>query len=602
MRGLDLSLVTHHLDTFPNSKPIKQHARKYHPDLEAKIKEEVEKLQRAKFIELIQYLTWLVNIVPMKKNGQIRVCVDFHDLNKAYLKDEFPLSHIDTLVDSTAGHQMFSFMDEFNGYNQIKMAPEDIETTVFRTPLRNFFYIVMPVGLKNSRATYQCAMTAVFHDMLHHEVEVYVDDLCALRVTVGKFLGFLVHQCGNEVDGDKIKSIMEMPPPHSQKALKKFLGKVSYLRMLILTLAEITFSFGTLLKGNHKFEWLPEHQQAFDMVVTRSDLVRYLLNKPALTKRMTRWLLALVEYDITCVTPKAIKSQTLADLFAQFPSSEHELAEVPLPGEVHVSAVAVETYWDLKFDGASRARKCGAGITPTNQKGEKFHLSYKLHFECSNNEAEYEALILGLIATQKKGLRKLKIWGNSKLVVKQTMGDFTLKEPLLAPYCTIDQKLLIQFDDVQILHTPQTRNRFPDALATLGAKVDIPDDSIAIVIEKRTTPTVLAKKHTEQNTKGWKTDIIQQLKIGQGTIRPVELASSLLLKGELYFRGPNNLLARCIGRQEVTYRLKQIHAKSCGDRDISLYRRIQVQGYCWPEMEKGKYRVVEAMCKMSVPS
>ncbi|XP_028104711.1 uncharacterized protein LOC114303764 [Camellia sinensis] len=92
MPGLDLSLVTHHLDTFPNSKSIKQHARKYHPDLEAKIKAE-------------------------KKNGQIRVCVDFRDLNKACLKDEFPLPHVNTLVDSIAGHQMFSFMDGFSGYN-----------------------------------------------------------------------------------------------------------------------------------------------------------------------------------------------------------------------------------------------------------------------------------------------------------------------------------------------------------------------------------------------------------------------------------------------------------------------------------------------------
>ncbi|XP_028061429.1 uncharacterized protein LOC114264889 [Camellia sinensis] len=65
---------------------------------------------------------------------------------------------------------------------------------------------------------------------------------------------------GIEVDRDKIKSIMEMLPPQSQKALKKFLGKLSYLRRFIPALAEITFSFGTLLKENHKFEWLQEHQ------------------------------------------------------------------------------------------------------------------------------------------------------------------------------------------------------------------------------------------------------------------------------------------------------------------------------------------------------
>ncbi|KAI8030966.1 hypothetical protein LOK49_LG01G01495 [Camellia lanceoleosa] len=90
------------------------------------------------------------------------------------------------------------------------------------------------------------------------------------------------------------------------------------------------------------------------------------------------------------------------------------------------------------------------------------------------------------------------------------MGDFALKEPLLAPYRTMVQGLLTQFDDVQIQHTPRTHNRFPDVLATLGAKVDIPDDSIAIVIEKRTSAAMLTEEHTEQDVEGWKADIIQQ--------------------------------------------------------------------------------------------
>ena len=94
-------------------------------------------------------------------------------------------------------------------------------------------------------------------------------------------------------------------------------------------------------------------------------------------------------------------SQAFANLLAQFPSGEHEPAEVPLPGEVHVSAAVVETYWGLKFDGASGVGKCGVGITLTSQEGEKFHLSYKLDVECLN-EAGYEALILGLIVAQKK--------------------------------------------------------------------------------------------------------------------------------------------------------------------------------------------------------
>ena len=299
MPGLDPKLVSHHLDVFPNSKPVKQPQRKYHPDLEEKIKEEVEKLRSAGFIRPIQYPTWLCNIVPVKKkNGQIRVCEDFRDLNKACPKDEMPLPHIDTLVDITAGHEMFSFMDGFSGYNQIKMAPEDAEKTAFRTPLGNFYYTVMPFGLKNAGATYQRAMTAIFHDMIHHSVEVYVDDLvakskcrtehlrdlegvfkrcrkfnmrmnplkCAFGVTAGKFLGFLVHRHGIDADESKIRSISNMPPPHSQRSLKGFLGKVSYLRRFIPALAEITAPLGDLLKDKVKFEWKDKHQLAFEKV------------------------------------------------------------------------------------------------------------------------------------------------------------------------------------------------------------------------------------------------------------------------------------------------------------------------------------------------
>ena len=83
---------------------------------------------------LVEYLKWLANVVHFrKKNNKVKVCVDFIDLNKASLKDDFPLPHIDVLVDNIVGHSMLSFMDEFFGYNKILMALEDMEKTVFIT-------------------------------------------------------------------------------------------------------------------------------------------------------------------------------------------------------------------------------------------------------------------------------------------------------------------------------------------------------------------------------------------------------------------------------------------------------------------------------------
>ena len=84
---------------------------------------------------MVSYLEWLANVVLVpKKDGKVRMCVDFRDLNKANPKDDCPLPHIDVLVENTAGHALLSFMDGFSWYNQIKMALEDMEKTSFITP------------------------------------------------------------------------------------------------------------------------------------------------------------------------------------------------------------------------------------------------------------------------------------------------------------------------------------------------------------------------------------------------------------------------------------------------------------------------------------
>ena len=85
-------------------------------------------------MEVVKYPEWLDNIVPVpKKDGKVRMCVDYRDLNKAYPKDDFPLPHIDVLVDIAALSSMYSFSDGFSGYNQVLMAGEDKHKTTFVT-------------------------------------------------------------------------------------------------------------------------------------------------------------------------------------------------------------------------------------------------------------------------------------------------------------------------------------------------------------------------------------------------------------------------------------------------------------------------------------
>ena len=115
------------------------------------------------FIREVYYPEWLANEVMVKKeNGKWRMCVDFTDLNKACLKDNYPFPRIDLLVDSTVGQQLLSFMDVFSEYNQIRLDEADQEKTSFVTSQGLFCFKVMPFGLMNAGVTYQRLVNKMF--------------------------------------------------------------------------------------------------------------------------------------------------------------------------------------------------------------------------------------------------------------------------------------------------------------------------------------------------------------------------------------------------------------------------------------------------------
>nr|ABA97892.1 retrotransposon protein, putative, unclassified [Oryza sativa Japonica Group] len=191
----------------------------------------IKRLYDAGFIRPCRYAEWVSSIVPViKKNGKVRVCIDFRDLNKATPKDEYSMLVADQLVDAASGNTILSFMDGNAGYNQIFMAEEDIHKTAFRCPgaIGLFEWVVMTFGLKSAGATYQRAMNYIYHDLISWLVEVYIDDAvvkskeiddhiadlrkvfertrkyglkmyptkCAFGVSAGQSLGFLVHERG----------------------------------------------------------------------------------------------------------------------------------------------------------------------------------------------------------------------------------------------------------------------------------------------------------------------------------------------------------------------------------------------------------------------
>ena len=172
MPGIDRSLVEHRLLIKSEFHLFQQQPRRMSKEVELKVEKEIEKLLKAKFIRPTRYEQWLENIIPMmKRNGKLRVCVDFRDLNAATPKDIYVMPITDMLFDSTTNNELLSFMDGFSRYNKILIAINDISKTTFRCPssLGTFEWLIMPFGLKNAGVTYQRAMIAIHHDMLGHQ-------------------------------------------------------------------------------------------------------------------------------------------------------------------------------------------------------------------------------------------------------------------------------------------------------------------------------------------------------------------------------------------------------------------------------------------------
>ncbi|KAJ9552165.1 hypothetical protein OSB04_016210 [Centaurea solstitialis] len=311
MVGIDPDIISHKLNVDPSFKPIKQKRRKFAPERNKVINDEVDNLLKTGKIREVKYPDWLANVVVVqKKNGKWRVCIDFTDLNKACPKDPFPLPHIDAMVDATAGHELLTFMDAYSGYNQILMHTDDQEKTTFMTDKGIYCYKVMPFGLKNAGSTYQRLVNMMFKEHLGRTMEVYIDDMlvksershdhidhlkqsfdilrqykmklnptkCSFGVRAGKFLGYMVTQRGIETSPEQIKAIKEIQSPRNVKEVQKLTGRVAALNRFISRSSDKCHLFYNVLRKNQGFNWTEAHEKALQ------DLKQYMASPPLLTK------------------------------------------------------------------------------------------------------------------------------------------------------------------------------------------------------------------------------------------------------------------------------------------------------------------------------
>jgi hypothetical protein len=177
MKGLNPEFYHHKINLAKDAISVKQWRYRLNPNYAAKVEEEIDKLLRVGFFRPVKRATWLSPIlVVLKKNAKLRVYVEYRKLNAATITNAFPLLFTDEVLDTVVGHEMYSFLDGFSGYNQIRIAEEDKENTAFVTEWGVFVAVIMMFGLKTASVTFKRIIREIFKEYIPRFMQVFLDD------------------------------------------------------------------------------------------------------------------------------------------------------------------------------------------------------------------------------------------------------------------------------------------------------------------------------------------------------------------------------------------------------------------------------------------
>src|SRR3954464_12346442 len=233
-----------------------------------------------------------------KKDGTLRMCIDYRPLNEVTIKNKYPLPRIDDLFDQLKGAQVLSKIDLRTGYYQLKIRKEDIPKTAFTTRYGLYEFTVMSFGLTNAPAYFMGMMNKVFMDFLDKFVVVFIDDILIysrneeehaqhLRVVLGRlrdhrlyakfskcefwlrevaFLGHILTAQGVAVDPSKVTDVLNWKPPTTVTEVRSFLGLAGYYRRFIEGFSKKTKPLTELLKKNQKLVWTKACDDSFEQL------------------------------------------------------------------------------------------------------------------------------------------------------------------------------------------------------------------------------------------------------------------------------------------------------------------------------------------------
>jgi hypothetical protein len=226
-------------------------------------------------------------LLVKKKDGTMRLCIDYRQLNKVTIKNKYPLPRIDDLLDQLRGATIFSKIHLRSGYHQICIKSSDVSKIAFRIRYVHYEFLVMPFGLTNAPAIFMDYMNRIFQPYLDKFVVIFIDDIliyskdsqehaehlrivlevlrekqlyakfskCEFWLSEVKFLGHVISQGGVSVDPSKVEAVLNWERPRSVKEVRSLLGLAGYYRRFILGFSEIALPLTRLTRKGAAIDW-----------------------------------------------------------------------------------------------------------------------------------------------------------------------------------------------------------------------------------------------------------------------------------------------------------------------------------------------------------
>ena len=283
------------IDLAPATQPISIPPYRMAPAELRELKSQLQELLDKGFIRPSTSPWGAPVLFVKKKDGSLRLCIDYRQLNKVTVKNKYPLPRIDDLFDQLQGAQCFSKVDLRSGYHQLRIREQDVPKTAFRTRYGHYEFLVMSFGLTNAPAAFMDLMNRVFKPYLDRFVIVFIDDIlvysksreeheqhlrlvlqtmrekqlyakfskCEFWLSSVTFLGHVVSKDGIQVDPSKVETVQKWPRPTSVTEVRSFLGLAGYYRRFVKDFSRIAVPLTRLTRKNVKYVWTDSCEESF---------------------------------------------------------------------------------------------------------------------------------------------------------------------------------------------------------------------------------------------------------------------------------------------------------------------------------------------------